>query len=178
MKPVHVRNSCLNALILLSFGVSCSAFAAQGPDESTEAAPPTTGWNVTTIRGSDAVNAVLIRAISLVGTPYQWGGSTPGSGFDCSGLVNFVFKDMLDVKLPRTSRELAAAQGPRIDFDDLKPGDLVFFGSNGVVSHVGIYIGERRFIHAPRTGTVVRLEKIDQSYWTGRYTGARRIIST
>lgn len=177
MKPVHIRTSCLKSLIFIGLCLPASVFAAPGADQGAEPAAPATGWNVSTIRGSDAVNAVLIRAISLVGTPYQWGGATPGSGFDCSGLVNFVFKDMLDVKLPRTSRELAAAQGPRIDFDELQAGDLVFFGAKGVVSHVGIYIGERRFVHAPRTGTVVRLEKIDQSYWSGRYTGARRVIA-
>ncbi|QIK81940.1 C40 family peptidase [Lysobacter sp. HDW10] len=178
MKPVHIRNSCVKTLIFLALCTPLTVLAAPGEDNNAE--PPSTaqGWNVRMIHGQDAVNAVLIRAISLVGTPYQWGGATPGSGFDCSGLVNFVFKDMLNVQLPRTSRELAEAQGPRIDFDDLKPGDLVFFGANGVVSHVGIYIGERRFIHAPRTGTVVRLEQIDKSYWTGRYTGARRVIET
>ncbi len=123
-----------------------------------------------------AANAVLMRAIGLVGTPYRWGGNTPESGFDCSGLVTYVFRDMLDLRLPRTSRELAAMQGPRIDPGRLVAADLVFFGSKGDVSHVGIYVGEGRFVHAPRTGGTVRLDRLDGSYWRDRYTGAKRVL--
>jgi len=123
-----------------------------------------------------AANAVLMRAISLVGTPYRWGGNTPEGGFDCSGLVNYVFADMLDLKLPRTSRELAAYQGPRIAKDRLAAADLVFFGSGGEVTHVGIYIGDGRFIHAPSSGGTVRLEALHTRYWNARYSGARRVL--
>ena len=121
-------------------------------------------------------NDVLIRAISLVGTPYVWGGNTPESGFDCSGLVNYVFRDMLDVRLPRTSRELFTLQGPRIAPGQLAGGDLVFFGSGGGVSHVGIYVGEGRFVHAPNSGGTVRLDRLDGSWWRDHYTGARRLL--
>jgi len=123
-----------------------------------------------------AANAVLMRAISLVGTPYRWGGNTPEGGFDCSGLVNYVFRDMLDLKLPRTSRELAAYQGPRIARDQLATADLVFFGSGGKVTHVGIYIGDGRFIHAPSSGGTVRVEALHTRYWSARYSGARRVL--
>jgi len=123
-----------------------------------------------------AANAVLMRAISLIGTPYRWGGNTPEGGFDCSGLVNYVFADVLDLKLPRTSRELAAYQGPRIAKDRLAAADLVFFGSGGEVSHVGIYLGDGRFIHAPSKGGTVRVEQLDTRYWTPRYSGARRVL--
>jgi cell wall-associated NlpC family hydrolase len=121
-------------------------------------------------------NAVLMRAISLVGTPYRYGGNTPEGGFDCSGLVNYVFRDMLDLRLPRTSRELAAIQGPRIATDRLTSGDLVFFGSGGQVSHVGIYVGEGRFVHAPNSGGTVRLDRLDGAWWREHYTGARRLL--
>ena len=121
-------------------------------------------------------NAVLMRAISLVGTPYRWGGNTPEGGFDCSGLVNYVYRDMLDVRLPRTSRELFALQGPRIAPGQLAGGDLVFFGSGGAVSHVGIYVGEGRFVHAPNSGGTVRLDRLDGSWWREHYTGARRLL--
>ena len=121
-------------------------------------------------------NAVLMRAISLVGTPYRYGGNTPEGGFDCSGLVNYVYRDMLDVRLPRTTRELAALQGPRIDTARLAGGDLVFFGSDGNVTHVGIYVGEGRFVHAPTTGGTVRLDRLDGAWWRDHYTGARRIL--
>jgi len=122
-------------------------------------------------------NAVLMRAISLVGTPYRHGGNTPEGGFDCSGLVNYVFRDMLDLRLPRTSRELAASQGPPIAPERLASGDLVFFGSPGPVSHVGIYVGEGRFVHAPNTGGTVRLDRLDGAWWREHYTGARRLLN-
>ena len=124
-----------------------------------------------------AANAVLMRAISLVGTPYRYGGESPEGGFDCSGLVNYVYRDMLDLRLPRTSRALADYQGPRIDTDRLAPADLVFFGSDGQVTHVGIYVGEGRFVHAPSTGGTVRLDRLDGPYWRTHYSGARRILA-
>ena len=123
-----------------------------------------------------AANAVLMRAISLVGTPYRYGGNTPDGGFDCSGLVNYVYRDMLDLRLPRTSRDLAAYQGPRIAPERLAAADLVFFGSGGGVSHVGIYVGEGRFVHAPSTGGTVRLDRLDGPYWRDHYSGAKRVL--
>ncbi|KAG1460547.1 hypothetical protein G6F57_014308 [Rhizopus arrhizus] len=118
-----------------------------------------------------------MRAISLVGTPYRYGGNTPDSGFDCSGLVAYVYREMLDLKLPRTSRDLAAVQGPKIDPQRLATGDLVFFGSRGNVTHVGIYVGEGRFVHAPSTGGTVRLDSLSGPYWKDHYTGAKRQTS-
>ena len=134
-------------------------------------------WPVVPPADPERANAVLMRAISLVGTPYRYGGNTPDGGFDCSGLVNYVYRDMLDVRLPRTSRDLAAVQGSRIPPDHLAAADLVFFGSGGTVSHVGIYVGEGRFVHAPSTGGTVRLDHLDGPYWRNHYTGARRILN-
>ncbi len=122
-------------------------------------------------------NAVLMRAISLVGTPYHYGGNTPEGGFDCSGLVTYVYRDMLDLNLPRTSRELATMQGPRIATAHLASGDLVFFGNGKDVSHVGIYVGEGRFVHAPNAGGTVRLDRLDGSWWRDHYSGARRLLN-
>ncbi|MET0755150.1 MAG: C40 family peptidase [Pseudoxanthomonas sp.] len=124
-----------------------------------------------------AANAVLMRALGLVGTPYTYGGNTPQSGFDCSGLVAYVYRDMLDLRLPRTSRELAGIQGPRIAPEKLATADLVFFGSKGSVSHVGIYVGEGRFVHAPSTGGTVRLDHLDGPYWRDHYSGAKRVLN-
>ena len=115
-----------------------------------------------------------MRAISLVGTPYRYGGNTPASGFDCSGLVNYVYRDMLDLRLPRSSQELASWGGPRIAAGDLTAADLVFFGDAGAISHVGIYVGEGRFVHAPRTGGTVRLDRLDGPYWRDHFRGAKR----
>ena len=117
-----------------------------------------------------------MRALSLVGTPYRYGGNTPAGGFDCSGLVNYVYRDMLALRLPRTARELAGWQGPRIPLDHLVAADLVFFGDRAGVSHVGIYVGEGRFVHAPSTGGTVRLDRLDAPYWRNHYTGATRVL--
>lgn len=133
-------------------------------------------WPVVQPADPAAANAVLIRAISLVGTPYRYGGNSPEGGFDCSGLVNYVYRDMLDLRLPRTARDLAAWQGPKIDPQRLAAADLVFFGSDGQVSHVGIYVGEGRFVHAPSTGGTVRLDTLDGPYWREHYTGAKRVL--
>lgn len=133
-------------------------------------------WPVVPPADPERANAVLMRAISLVGTPYRYGGDSPAGGFDCSGLVNYVYRDMLDVRLPRTSRDLAAMRGPRIAPERLAPADLVFFGSAGAVSHVGIYVGEGRFVHAPTSGGTVRLDHLDGPWWREHYTGARRIL--
>jgi len=122
-------------------------------------------------------NAVLMRAISLVGTPYRHGGNTPEGGFDCSGLVNYVYRDMLDLRLPRTSRDLAGMQGHTVPLGQLSSGDLVFFGANAIVSHVGIYVGEGRFVHAPSTGGTVRLDRLDAPWWREHYWGARRLLN-
>ncbi|MCD9086544.1 C40 family peptidase [Stenotrophomonas sp. SY1] len=123
-----------------------------------------------------AASSVLMRALGLVGTPYRYGGNTPESGFDCSGLVTYVYRDMLALNLPRTSRELADIQGPKIAPERLTTGDLVFFGNKGNVWHVGIYVGEGRFVHAPSTGGTVRLDYLNGPYWRDHYTGAKRVL--
>ena len=139
-------------------------------------APAARAWTPVAPADPGAANAVLMRAISLVGTPYRYGGNTPEGGFDCSGLVNYVFRDMLDLRLPRTSRDLYAYQGPKIDPARLTTGDLVFFGSGGNVTHVGIYVGEGRFVHAPSSGGTVRLDHLDGVYWRSNYTGSKRVL--
>jgi cell wall-associated NlpC family hydrolase len=124
-----------------------------------------------------AANGVLIRALGLVGTPYRYGGNTPAGGFDCSGLVQFVYRDAAGIRLPRSTRELVAMDARRVDRDRLRPGDLVFFNpGGGNASHIGIYVGEGRFVHAPSSGGTVRLDRLDAEYWRRNYSGARRIL--
>ena len=157
--------------------LAVATLAGCGSDPVRQAAPsPQRHWATVAPADPAAANAVLMRAISLVGTPYRFGGNTPEGGFDCSGLVNYVYRDMLDLRLPRTSRELAAIQGPRLAPGRLAPADLVFFGSGGGVSHVGIYVGEGRFVHAPSSGGTVRLDRLDGPYWRDHYSGARRVL--
>lgn len=171
--------SGLLALLVAATLSACGG--GSGNVRATAPAPPpasTAGnaWGNTAPADPQAANAVLMRAISLVGTPYRYGGNTPESGFDCSGLVAYVYREMVDLRLPRTSRELAAVQGPKIDPKRLAAGDLVFFGSRGAVSHVGIYVGEGRFVHAPSTGGTVRLDALGGHYWKDHYTGAKRVL--
>jgi cell wall-associated NlpC family hydrolase len=122
-------------------------------------------------------NNVLIRAIGLVGTPYHWGGNTPASGFDCSGLVDYVFRTEAGLVLPRTSRAIAALKAPKIKRADLEPGDLLFFGHHRHVNHVAIYVGNGRFVNAPDTGGTVRLDRLDGYYWRDHYLFAKRVLT-
>jgi cell wall-associated NlpC family hydrolase len=121
-------------------------------------------------------NDILFRAIALVGTPYHYGGNTPESGFDCSGFVDYVFRDVAGIVLPRTVDDIDAINTPDVRRDELNSGDLIFFHTNGrKVSHIGIYVGEGRFVHAPNEGGTVRLDRLDNVYWDAHYSGAKRI---
>ena len=115
--------------------------------------------------------------MSLLGTPYRWGGTSPDGGFDCSGLVSYVFRTALGIELPRVSRDMARlTNGQAIERSALTAGDLVFFGRNGKrVDHVGIYVGEGRFLHAPSAGKDVRVDSMTQGYWSTRFMSARRV---
>ncbi len=114
-------------------------------------------------------------ALKLLGVKYRFGGDTPSTGFDCSGLVGYAAEKSLGLKLPRKSSDIAR-QGKSVGKNDLKKGDLVFFNTRGHrFSHVGIYLGNQKFVHAPRTGSVVRVESMETAYWKKRYNGARRL---
>ena len=127
-------------------------------------------------RYTNAAQDVILHSLKLVGVRYRFGGNSEDSGLDCSGFVRLVFKDSVGEQLPRTSVEMSQL-GKRIDTSQLKAGDLVFFNTmRRAFSHVGIYLGDNHFLHAPRTGAEVRVESMDDSYWIKRYNGARRII--
>ena len=120
---------------------------------------------------------VLSRAVNVLGTPYRWGGSSPKKGFDCSGLVKYAFNDVADVDLPRTSNAMAQGQGVKVAKGDLKPGDLIFFNiKSRRVNHVAIYLGNDRFIHAPRTGKRVSIDSLEKPYWQKHYVVAKRVL--
>ena len=121
-----------------------------------------------------ASEAVVI-ALTLLGTPYRYGGSKPATGFDCSGFVRFVFGEAFQLDLPRRSQDMRNI-GSRLSIDAVEPGDLLFFNTLGQPwSHVAIAIGDGQFVHAPARGGRVRIEKIADPYWTRRFSGARRI---
>ena len=119
-------------------------------------------------------NEIAMRAISQLGKPYVWGGADL-TGFDCSGLVRFIY-DQVGIPVPRTAAEQFSAAKP-IEIGGLKPGDLLFFRTKGQrISHVAIYTGEGRFIHAPRTGQPVEFRMLDDEYYRPRLAGAGRLF--
>lgn len=124
----------------------------------------------------DWASDLVISSMGYLGVPYRLGGNSQDTGFDCSGFTSHVYQRVLGLKLPRRAAEQAQMSGMRsVEMTELKPGDLVFFNTlRRAFSHVGIYIGNNRFIHAPRSGTVVRIEDMGQSYWQQRFNGARR----
>jgi len=118
---------------------------------------------------------ISIQAMSLVGIPYRWGGNTPDSGFDCSGLVRYVVARAASVNLPRTTADMSG-RGESIEPDEIAAGDLIFFNTTGRPhSHVGIYVGKLRFVNAPSTGGTVRLDYLTNPYWAKRFDGIRRV---
>jgi cell wall-associated NlpC family hydrolase len=124
-----------------------------------------------------AQDRASLEALSAVGTPYVRGGDTPERGFDCSGLVVYAYRNALGLHLPRRVAELKTVGKP-VRLRELAPGDLLFYNTrNAPYSHVGIYIGGGRFVHAPRPGARVRVEDIGKAYWRARFNGARRIES-
>ena len=120
----------------------------------------------------------LLQTLLALGVDYRYGGGSPDSGFDCSGLVAHVFREAYGIQLPHNARAQSEF-GVRVSLSELRAGDLVFYNTlNRPFSHVGIYLGDGRFVHAPKTGAQVRVEPINGSYWMRRFDGARRIRAT
>ena len=124
------------------------------------------------------IKTMLKRALALLGTPYRWGGTSPERGFDCSGLVGYVFRHSLGIELPRISRDMANVGQLIRDPNALAEGDLVFFSRRGKhVDHVGIYLGNGQFVHAPRTGKDVEVANLSTGYWSQKFFQARRVAT-
>ena len=124
----------------------------------------------------DAASDLVVSAMDFLGVPYRRGGASLESGFDCSGFTRYIFEHSVGMVLPRRADEQARSAGLfKIGRDELKPGDLVFFNTmRRTFSHVGIYIGDDKFVHAPKPGAEVRVDDLRESYWSRRFTGARR----
>jgi cell wall-associated NlpC family hydrolase len=124
---------------------------------------------------SNRASELALQAMGMLGIHYKYGGTTPEGGLDCSGLVQHIFKEAWGKELPRTSVEISKV-GQHVDKNDLQPGDLVFYNTlKRGFSHVGIYLGDRKFIHSPSAGGKVRIESMDVGYWKKRFNGGRRI---
>jgi cell wall-associated NlpC family hydrolase len=123
----------------------------------------------------DKTETLINNAMQLIGVRYRWGGNSPQSGLDCSGFVRYVFNDTFGFLLPRKSAQMSKV-GLEIGKEELRPGDLVFFNTmRHAFSHVGIYVGDNKFIHAPSKGKAIRVDDMTKVYWEKRYNGARRV---
>ena len=141
----------------------------RGLMETPRAAPGAAGTPM------DRMSELVVAAMGAIGVPYRRGGNTYNSGFDCSGFVRAVYDQTLGLMLPRSAAQQAAATH-QIERNDLQPGDLVFFNTlRRTFSHVGIYVGDHKFIHSPKPGAAVRIEDMRVNYWNRRFDGARRV---
>lgn len=162
---------------IVSFlAASCIALSAFGPANAAETLRPLEAPLSFVERYTNATQDVILEGLKLVGVRYKMGGNSAEAGLDCSSFVQTVFKESIGAYLPRTAREQSQL-GEQVDISQLKPGDLVFFNTmRRTFSHVGIYLGDNHFLHAPRAGAEVRVENMNNSYWMSRFNGARRII--
>lgn len=134
-------------------------------------------FNMSSNNHSSMISGLITKAKNFIGLPYRFGGTSPVSGFDCSGFMQYVYKQNADVDLPRTSQAMASS-GHYVSRDQLKAGDMVFFRTHGgSISHVGMYIGDNQFIHAPRTGRSIEITSLDNSYWSKTFATARRVLN-
>ena len=166
MKPAQALPGLTLRLGLPGFTL-CAALLVAGCGS----APPASGPARSTLAAEQSSD-LAIHAMGLVGTPYRYGGNTPATGFDCSGLIGYVYKSRAGIAPPRTVAQLSGF-GQAVSARDVRTGDLVIFGQ-GRPFHAGIYVGEGRFVHAPSTGGTVRLDRLDNVYWARQSPSFRR----
>jgi cell wall-associated NlpC family hydrolase len=175
--PLHLNFAsmiCKKSLTIL-FSIALLALSGAGSANASEQQKPVEELSLFE-RYTNSAQDLVLKGLELVGVNYRRGGTNPDIGLDCSGFVQLVFKDAVGLILPRTAREQSEV-GNDIEKNELKAGDLVFFNTmRHAFSHVGIYLGDNRFLHSPRTGAEVRVEDMRQSYWVKRYNGARRVV--
>ena len=180
---MRLKTATLTVLTLLL--TASSAFAAPPPGTLDEIDKLITekgllsqlGDQIGQVRQSVSAKAseLVVNAIGFLGAPYRRGGNSAETGFDCSGFVRAMYQQTVGLVLPRSADQQAAAT-QTIDKSELRPGDLVFFNTmRRAFSHVGIYIGDNKFIHSPKPGAEVRVDDMGLSYWKTRFTGARRV---
>lgn len=172
---IQFRNKARCFSRIAMFGlvlVTCTT--ARSTEATTEQAYPE--WPMATLQSlTSRASELAMHAMGMLGSHYRYGGNSPEHGFDCSGLVRHIFKEAWGTSLPRTAEEISQV-GKRIENHDLQPGDLVFYNTlKRGFSHVGIYLGDNKFIHSPSSGGKVRIDSMDLNYWKTRFNGARRI---
>ncbi|MEY4480981.1 MAG: hypothetical protein RIQ84_143 [Pseudomonadota bacterium] len=177
----------LLAIVVVASTLQAPHVLAQSAEQESAVIPaPTTTANRFTSVASQLASSVsttvvggteslIDNAMQLIGVRYRWGGNTPQSGLDCSGFVRYVFNDTFGFLLPRKSAQMSKV-GMEVGKEELRPGDLVFFNTmRHAFSHVGIYVGDNKFIHAPSRGKSIRVDDMTKVYWEKRYNGARRM---
>lgn len=169
---MFLRPTLLSLTILLA----STQFALAAEPRDPVAAAPAAGQQSGLSAYTTAAEELVDEALSYLGIRYRFGGTSPSTGLDCSGLVLNVFRNAVGLNLPRTASEMATL-GDKIGRQELKPGDLVFFNTmRRAFSHVGIYLGDGKFVHAPASGGKVRVENMSAQYWAQRFNGARRLV--
>ena len=177
---INLKKTSFAILLSLLLGASNLALAFDFPFLSTStdeasAATSTTQEAESSASWTSTAQEIILHALSQTGVKYKYGGITPDSGFDCSGFVRYVFKEAANLTLPHGARAMSQV-GQNVSEKELKPGDLVFFNTmKSVYSHVGIYVGNNRFIHSPSAGSSISVADMNDSYWSKRFTGARRV---
>jgi len=167
-------------MALLVAGLSIASPAVLAQDNGAQPAMSFGGAAATKVRSAaasalESAQGLASTALDLIGIRYKWGGNTPETGLDCSGLVRYVFQQVTGVTLPRTAKDMSRL-GTDVAIADLQPGDLVFFNTRRFAfSHVGIYLGNNQFVHAPRRGREVEVATLDSGFWQRRFDGARRM---
>lgn len=164
---VGLRSLCLLCALLLA--------GCQAPLRMDEAPAGNVAFELAAAPAPAPGELAARRARSLIGTPYRFGAASPAHGFDCSGLVQYSYREAAGVTLPRNTSELRLAT-QRIERGELRPGDLIFFRLRGPNGHVGIYAGDGRFVHAPSRGKKVRVEHLDAPFWQRKYSEVRRPV--
>lgn len=158
-------------LALLMLALGAVAHAAPERDE----APAARHEQKLTEPGEEMMGDLMLQAMSLMGIAYRFGGNNPNQGFDCSGFIRYIFQKSVGINLPRTASEQAQTGRP-IARSDIQPGDVLFFNTRGFAySHNALYLGNGKFIHAPRTGKNIEIANLSSSYWSSRFNGARRM---
>lgn len=173
---VPFRRRLILALLATTVVVFAPAGMAQERGDRSFGAAAAASVKDAAVSALNTAQDLTTAALGLIGIRYKWGGTTPEAGLDCSGLVRYVFQQVTGVTLPRTAKDMSRL-GEQVAAGDLKPGDLVFFNTRRFAfSHVGIYLGDNRFVHAPRSGREVEVATLDSSFWQKRFNGARRMV--
>jgi len=158
-----------------------SSYAYENAISALRADKPETLADLHKARMQKAQKTAMNKLMDQIGKPYRWGGSSPRTGFDCSGLVYYAYKDLVKFRIPRTANEMYHLRDASpVDTGELQSGDLVFFRTQGrgTADHVGVYVGNGKFIQSPRSGQDIQITSLSEDYWQRHYVGARRVMTS